>query len=63
VSVEGKVLELEKKVDVLSKALYLMLFVDAEALPEREVEELKELLSAYVHGERGDFVSLDELLG
>jgi len=63
VSVEGKVLELERKVDVLSRALYLMLFVDAEALPEGEVEELKELLSAYVQGKRDDFVSLDELLG
>jgi len=63
VSVEGKVLELERKVDVLSRALYLMLFVDAEALPEGEVEELKELLSAYVQGKRDDFVFLDELLG
>lgn len=62
-SVEGKVLELERKVDVLSKALYLMLFGDAEVLPEGEVEELKELLSAYVQGKRDDFVSIDELLG
>jgi len=37
--------------------------LDAEKLPKREVEELKELLSAYVKGKRDDFVSLDELLG
>jgi len=56
------VLELEQKIDVLSRALYLMLFEDAEALPKREVEELKKLLSAYVQGKRDDFVPLDELL-
>lgn len=55
-------LELEQKIDVLSRALYLMLFEDAEALPKREVEELKKLLSAYVQGKRDDFVPLDELL-
>jgi len=57
------VLELERKIDVLSKALYLVLFEDAEELPKREVEELKELLSAYVQGKRDDFVPLNELLG
>jgi len=57
------VLELERKIDVLSKALYLVLFEDAEALPKKEVEELKELLSAYVQGKRDDFVPLNELLG
>lgn len=56
-------LELERKIDVLSKALYLVLFEDAEALPKKEVEELKELLSAYVQGKRDDFVPLNELLG
>jgi len=50
------VLELERKIDVLSKALYLVLFEDAEALPKREVEELKELLSSYVQGKREGFV-------
>jgi len=62
-SVEVKVLELERKVDVLSRAFYLMLFEDAEVLPKEELEELKELLSGYVQGKREDFVSLDELLG
>jgi len=57
------VLELERKIDVLSKALYLVLFEDAEALPKRELEELKDLLSAYVQGKRDDFVPLNELLG
>jgi len=57
------VLELERRVDVLSKALYLVVYEDAEALPKKEVEELKELLSAYVQGKRDDFVPLNELLG
>jgi len=56
------VLELERRVDVLSKALYLMLFEESEVLPRKEVEELKERLNAYVQGKRDEFVPLDEML-
>lgn len=61
-SVEVKVLELERKVDILSKALHLILFEEAEAISKKEVEELKERLNAYVQGKRDEFVSLDEML-
>jgi len=56
------VLELERKVDILSKALYLILFEEAEAISKKEVEELKERLNAYVQGKKDEFVSLDEML-
>lgn len=55
-------LELERKVDILSKALYLILFEKAEAISKKEVEELKERLNAYVQGKKDEFVSLDEML-
>lgn len=55
-------LELERKVDVLSKALYLVLFGEAEAVSKKEVAELKERLNAYVQGKKDDFVPLDEML-
>ena len=55
-------LELERKVDILSKALYLILFEEAEAISKKEVEELKERLNAYVQGKKDEFVSLDEML-
>ncbi|RLI42969.1 hypothetical protein DRO59_02565 [Candidatus Bathyarchaeota archaeon] len=61
-SVEVKVLELERKVNILSKALYLILFEEAEAISKKEVEELKERLNAYVQGKKDEFVSLDEML-
>lgn len=61
-SVEAKMLELEKKVDVMSKALYLILFEKAEVLPREEVEELKTRLNAYLRGRRDEFVSLEEML-
>jgi hypothetical protein len=61
-AVKVKVLELERRVDVLSKALYLILFEEAEAVPKKEVEELKERLNAYVQGKRNEFVPLDEML-
>ncbi len=55
-------LELERKVNILSKALYLILFEEAEAISKKEVEELKERLNAYVQGKKDEFVSLDEML-
>jgi len=62
-SVEVKVSELERRVDALSKALHLILFEEAVTLPRKEMDELKERLSAYVHGKKTEFVPLDVLLG
>jgi len=62
-SVEVKVSELERRVDALSKALHLILFEEAVTLPSKEMDELKERLSAYVHRKKTEFVRLDVLLG
>jgi len=60
--VEVKVLELERRVNVLSKALNLILFEEGQALPKEEIDELKARLNEYLK-KRGEFISLDELLG
>jgi len=51
-SVEAKMSALEKKVDAMSKAFYLILFEKAEAFPKEEVEELKKRLNAYLQHAR-----------
>ena len=59
--VEVKVLELERRVNILSKALNLILFEEGETLPKEEVDELKARLNEYLE-KRSEFVPLDELL-
>ena len=55
VASQGK--SVEEALSNLREALELYLDdEDAEELPKREVEELKELLSAYVQGKREGFV-------
>jgi len=62
-AVEVKLLELERRVNTLSRALYLILFGEAETLPKKEIDELKERLNAYLHGKKEEFASLNKLLG
>jgi len=59
--VEVRVLELERRVNILSKALNLILFEEGEALAKEEIDELKARLNEYLE-KRSDFVSFDELL-
>jgi len=56
------VLELERRINILSRALHLILFEEVETLPEKEIDELKERLNAYLQGRREEFASLNELL-
>jgi hypothetical protein len=57
---EAKLVELEKKVDVLMRGLNLLLFEEGDTLPENEVEQLKARLGDYVKGKRSEFAKLDE---
>ena len=57
---EAKLVELERKVDVIMRGLNLLLFEEGELLPDDEVEELKARLEDYVKGRRFEFVKLDE---
>jgi hypothetical protein len=57
---EAKLVELERKIDVIMRGLNLLLFEEGELLPDEEVEELKARLEDYVKGRRFEFVKLDE---
>jgi hypothetical protein len=58
---ETKLVELEKKVDVIMKGLNVLLFGESEVLKEDEIRDLKERLNDYVTGRNSEFVKLDEL--
>jgi hypothetical protein len=58
---ETKLVELEKKVDVILRGLNVLLFGESEVLKEDEIRDLKERLNDYVTGRNSEFVKLDEL--
>jgi len=53
---------LEKKVDLLSKALHLLLFEEKETISKKEAAEIRARLSSYLKGNKGDFVDLEDVL-
>ena len=57
--VESRLLELEKRVDVLERALYL-LFEEGEDVSREEVEEIRERLKDYFEGRMKEFISFEE---
>jgi hypothetical protein len=59
--VEARVSELERRVSILSRALYLILFEEGETLPKNEIDDLKKRLNNY-RERREEFTSLNELL-
>ena len=56
--VEAKVNELEKKVELLAKAVSMMM-LEGEELSEDEIKEIRSRLSDWLRGKRGEFVDLD----
>jgi len=58
---EAKLAELEQKVDVIMRGLDLLLFGEAEILPENEIADLKARLKDYIASRSSEFVKLDEL--
>ena len=58
---EAKLVELERKVDVIMKGLNLLLFEEGEILQENEIRNLKDRLKDYLTGRSSEFVKLDEL--
>jgi hypothetical protein len=57
---EAKLVELERKIDVIMRGLNLLLFEEGELLPDEEVEELKSRLDDYLKGRRSEFIKLDD---
>jgi len=54
--------KLEKKVELLSKAMHLLLFEEKEALPKKESQEIEKRLSAYLKGKKNEFVNLEDVI-
>ncbi len=54
--------KLEKKLDLISKALHLLLFEKKEKMSGKESREIERRLSAYMKGERNQFVNLEDVL-
>lgn len=53
---------LERKVNLLSKALNLLLFEEKERISKKEAREIERRLSAYQRGKKSQFVSLKDVL-
>ena len=58
--VESRLLELEKRVDVLERALYLLLFEEGEDVSREEVEEIRVRLKDFFEGRMKEFISFEE---
>jgi len=58
--VESRLLELEKRIDILERALYLLLFEEGEDVSREEVEEIRERLKDYFEGRMKEFISFEE---
>lgn len=54
--------KLEKKVNLLSKALHLLLFEEKERVSKKEVSEIEQRLSGYLKGKKNQFVNLEDVL-
>lgn len=54
--------KLEKKVDLLSKAMHILLFKEKERISRKEAREIEKRLSAYLQGDKGEFVDLEDVL-
>lgn len=58
--VEVKINELEKKVELLAKAVSIMM-MEGEELSEDEVREIKSRLNDWVKGSREEFIDLEKI--
>lgn len=53
--------KLEKRVDLLSKAMHLLLFKEKERISRKEAREIEKRLSAYLQGDKREFVDLEDV--
>ena len=53
---------MEKKVDLLSKAMHLLLFKEKESISRKDAREIEKRLSAYLQGNKREFVDLEDIL-
>ena len=58
-----RVLELERKVDLILRSLNLLLFHEPEELSENELKELKSRFEDYLKAKDSEFVELKSSVG
>ena len=54
--------ELKQRVNLLSKALHVLLFEEKEIVSTKEAKEIEKRLSVYLKGKKTDFVNLEDAL-
>jgi hypothetical protein len=54
-------LDLESKVDLLSKAVNLLIFGKKEIISKKEAKEIQKRLGDYVKGNESEFVNLEDI--
>jgi hypothetical protein len=54
--------KLEEKVNLLSKAMYLILFEKQEAISKKETKEIEKRLASYLKGNKSEFVNLEDVM-
>jgi hypothetical protein len=54
--------ELEKRVDLLSRAMHLLLFEEKAKISKKEAREIEKRLSAYLQGDKSEFLNLEDVL-
>lgn len=59
---QTSVKKLEKKVNLLSKALHLLLYEEKEKISKKEAREIERRLSAYLKAKKNDFVNLEDVV-
>jgi ElaB/YqjD/DUF883 family membrane-anchored ribosome-binding protein len=59
--VEARVNELEKKVELLTKAVSILM-LEGEESSEDEVKEVKSRLNDWLRGKREEFIDLEEVV-
>lgn len=59
---QARIKKLERKVNILSKALDLLLFEERKRISTKAVCEMKQRLAAYMKGQKNQFVNLGDVL-
>lgn len=60
---ESRLVELERRVELVLKGLNLLLFSEGETVSEEEKKELERRLKDYVKGKSSEFLELKDLQG
>ena len=61
-TVATSISELEKKVNLLSRAIHLLIFEDKEKISKKEARVIEKRFPAYLQGDKSEFVNLEDVM-